>query len=177
MANISKEERERRQRKVDEASVNQGDSEADKAKRGEAFGGMAYTDMDEAQARLNAIDERLEDRRPGTLKDRETGEPFEDNRQFAGDLGKAANQMIGRTFITENPSPHPHIDNPGPVNWPNVQEPAQAKEEGEEVLLLRGIPATELTKHQPGTVLRMPRALAKKYVNMGVAKFTEEDDD
>jgi hypothetical protein len=189
MANITKEERERRQREAQEARVDEGgDRPADKARQqaklGEQFGGTAYADLDDAQARLNEIDERLEDRRPGTLKDRDSGEAFEDNRQFAGDLGKASNQMIGRTFITENPSPHPYIDNPGPVAWPNVQDPKMANQEGEEVLVLRGYqphPAKEgdplPEKIQAGTVTRLSRKEARKLVNIGAAKFTEEEED
>jgi hypothetical protein len=192
MANISKEERERRQREAQEARVAQtgddGTSPAEKArleaKRGEQFGGTAYADLDATQERLNELDERLEDRRPGTTKDRDTGEAFEDNRQFAGDLGKAANQMIGRAFITENPSPHPYIDHPGPVAWPNPQDPKAVSGEGEEVLVLRGYqpPAARdgdplPEKIQPGTVTRLDRKAARKLVNIGAAKFTEEDED
>jgi hypothetical protein len=192
MAGITKEERDRRRQEAEEAKVAQRGDEADspaakarlEAKRGEQFGGTAYADLDDAQARLNEIDERLEDRRPGTLRDRDSGEAFEDNRQFAGDLGKAANQMIGRTFITENPSPHPYIDNPGPVAWPNPQDPKAASQEGEEVLVLRGYqphPAKEgdplPEKIQAGTVTRLDRKEAKKLVNIGAAKFTEEDAD
>jgi hypothetical protein len=189
MANISKEERERRQQKAEEATVDKGgDSPSDvarqKAKLGENFGGTAYADLDATQERLNELDERLEDRRPGTLKDRETGEAFEDNRQFAGDLGKAANQMIGRAFITENASPHPYIDNPGPVAWPNPQDPKAVQAEGEEVLVLRGYqPHPEKAgdplpeKIQAGTVTRLSRKEARKLVNIGAAKFTEEEED
>jgi hypothetical protein len=165
-----------RPRKED-SKPEQNDFEArrQEAKQSDQFGGASYVGMDEQQSRLNDLDERLEDRRPGSLKDRESGEPFEDNRRFAGDVGKASNQMIGRAFITENASPHPHIDNPHPPVWPNVQDHTRL-EEGEQVLLLRGIMASETTKHSPGTVLRLPRAEAKKYVNLGVAKFVEDDE-
>jgi hypothetical protein len=153
---------------------------------GMRFGGRSQEHLDENLQRVNEIDERLEDRRPGTLKDRNTGEAFEDNRKFAGDLGKAANQMIGRTFITENTSPHPGLDNPytavGGVAYPNPNDQAWVEGDGEEVVILRNyqpFPAKEgdplPAKLKAGTITRLPRAEAKKLIRQGAAQFTDED--
>jgi hypothetical protein len=165
-----------RKEQPEQAGGNDFETRRQEAKQSSEFGGASYVGMDETLDILNQRDERLEDRRPGTLANRDTGEAFEDNRKFAGDVGKASNQMIGRVFITENASPHPGLDHPYPVAWPNVQDHTQL-EEGEKVVLLRGIMASETTKHQPGTIVKLPRAQAKKYVNLGVAKFVEDDDE
>jgi hypothetical protein len=152
------------------------------AKYGQEFGGTSYEGLDEEFERRNAMDERLPDRRPGTQADRETGEAFEDNRRFAGDLGKAANQMIGRTFITENASPHPALDNPyasvGGVAYPNPQDQRWAEGDGEEVVILRNYqpPGDPLpAKLEAGTVTRLPMGDVKKLIKLGAAQFTDED--
>jgi hypothetical protein len=156
------------------------------AKYGQEFGGTSYAGLDEEFERRNAIDERLEDRRPGTMANRETGEAFEDNRKFAGDLGKAANQMVGRAFITENTSPHPALDNPyatvGGVAYPNQGDPKWVEGEGDEVVIKRnyqpfpakaGDPLPE--RLQAGTVTRLPHGEAKRLIKQGVAEFTDDD--
>jgi hypothetical protein len=192
MANITKEERERRERdrQAQEARTDQGgtsdtDRKRQEGKLGTNFGGPAYANIQDELEQRNAIDERLEDRRPGTLKDNESGEAFEDNRRFAGDLGKAANQMIGRAFITENASPHPGLDNPytdvGGVAYPNLQDP-RTYQDGDEVVLQRNYQPPPEKEGGPlperlmaGSITRLPRKEAKKLVNLGAAKFTEED--
>jgi hypothetical protein len=182
---LQKAHQEREAAQIDEGGDDGAARARQEAKLNQEFGGVAYVNIDEQHERLNEIDERLEDRRPGTLRDRETGEAFEDNRKFAGDLGKAANQMIGRTFITENADIHPHITNPyanaGGVAYPNPQDP-NSQGDGEEVVILKGYqpypekeggPLPE--KLQAGMVTRLPMKEAKRLLNMGVAKFTEEN--
>jgi hypothetical protein len=175
-----------RPRKEQGEPVQQSDFEARrqelKGQEGVAAGlAMGRLGLDEQHQREVDLDERLEDRRPGTLKDPETGEPFPDNRRYPGDIGKAANQMAGRAFITENASPHPYLDDPlrqvpgGPIPRASTMELGGQEDDGEEIVLLKGIMATELTKHQPGTIIRRPRKEAKDLVNRGVAKFTEND--
>jgi hypothetical protein len=153
------------------------------AKYGDQFGGTSYAGLDEEFERRNAMDERLEDRRPGTQADRETGEAFEDNRKFAGDLGKAANQMVGRAFITENASPHPALDNPyasvGGVAYPNVNDQAYVEGEGDEVVIKRNYqPAGDPlpARLTAGTITRLPHGEAKKLIKQGIAEFTDDDD-
>jgi hypothetical protein len=169
MANITREERIRRQ---------------EEAKRGSEFAGPSYEGVQETLDRINAFDERAPDRRPATVLSIDT-DPVtvaEDNRQFAGDQGKALNQMVGRAAITENHDPMPSVtlaNNPPPVANPVGAYAG----EGDEVQLLRGyVPADaqvgadgQATKRLKGEILRLPSKEAKKLVNIGAAKFTEAD--
>src|SRR5215213_183890 len=156
MANISREERLRRN-----------DAARQQAKEGSEFGGTAYAGLQEQVDQLNEIDERRPDWRPATIVNHETQEPAPDNRQFAGDEGKALNQMVGRVAITENRDPQPAVtraNNPPVV--PSLHNlPAG---EGEEVQLLRGYQpddgqgANQGIKRQRGEILRLPAKEARK---------------
>jgi hypothetical protein len=167
VANISREERLRRQ--------------AD-AKQGEQFGGAAYEGMQAQVDELNRIDERRPDWRPATIVNHDTQEMAPDDRGFAGDVGKAANLMVGRAWITENHDPLPGVT--AAENLPVTQNVHGAYDggSGEEIQLLRGyVPADaelvngQAVKRQRGEVLRLPSKEAKKLVNAGAAKFTETD--
>jgi hypothetical protein len=151
-----------------------------RAKEGSQFGGVAYVGLQEQVDGLNAIDERRPDWRPATIVDHETQEAAPDNRQFAGDEGKAINQMVGRAAITENTDPHPHItraNNPPVI--PDIHNRPQG--EGDEIQLLRGYQpdegqgAGQGMKRVPGEVIRVPSREAKRLVNLGAAKFVEAD--
>lgn len=170
MANLTREERQRRN-----------EAARQEAKQGNEFGGATYVGLQDQVDQLNAIDERRPEWRPSTIIDHNEQTPAPDDRQFAGDVGKSLNQMVGRTAITENTDPHPHItaaNNPPIVpdlhNLPTGQ--------GDEIQLLRGyVPAdAEMVagqgiKRQAGEVLRLPAKEARKLVNMGAAKFMETD--
>lgn len=170
MANISREERTRREQERAQAET--------EAKRSAEFGGGAYVRLEQQFEDEQALTEYKPDWRPGTVVDLNTQEPAPDNRQFAGDTGRALNQMVGRAAIVENHDPQPHItraNNPPPV--PNLHGlPAG---EGDEVQLLRGYQPDEGQgeaqgiKRAKGEVLRVPTREARRLVNLGVAKFTE----
>lgn len=148
------------------------------AKQSEDFGGASYVGLQDQVDAVNEIDERAPDRRPATIVDLQTQETAPDNRQFAGDMGKALNQMAGRAAITENTDPHPGItaaENPPTV--PNLN--GLSAGEGEEIRLLRGYQpddgqgSGQGIKRQAGEVMRVPSKEAKRLVNMGAAKFTD----
>lgn len=142
------------------------------AKQGQEFGGTAYADIQAQVDTLNEMDERAPDRRPATIVDQQTQEAAPDNREFAGDMGKALNQMVGRAAITENTDPHPHVtaaENPPPV----ASVHGLAAGEGEEIHLLRGYQPEEGPKRQAGEVFRLPAREARRLANIGAAKFTD----
>jgi len=156
------------------------DAARQQAKEGSEFGGTTYAGLQEQVDQLNEIDERRPDWRPATIVSHETQEPAPDNRRFAGDEGKALNQMVGRVAITENTDPHPSItlaNNPPVV--PDLHNRPQG--EGDEIQLLRGYQpddgqgASQGTKRVQGEVIRVQSREAKRLVNLGVAKFTEND--
>lgn len=172
MARPTNEERDRRAAERDRAE--------NEAKQTTEFGGSAYLRQQHQLDDLNAIDERKPNWRPSSIVNIDTQEPAPDDRQFAGDEGKALNQMVGRVAITENTDPQPAVTRANnPVVVPSLHNlPAG---EGEEVQLLRGYQpdegqgATQGIKRQKGEVLRLPAKEARKLVNLGAAKFTETD--
>lgn len=147
------------------------------AKRTDQFGGNAYGLLQQQVDRTNAIDERAPDRRPATIVNHDTQEPAPDNRQFAGDVGKSLNQMVGRVAITENDNPQPYLRPQSAV--PDVHGRSQG--EGELVRLSRGYQPDEGQggnqgiKRVAGEELRLPMKEAKRLVNLGAAKFVDED--
>lgn len=139
---------------------------------------------DQVKHVANEVDERLPDRRPGTTIDLDGPDGHvaaEDNRAPAGDLGKAANQMAGRVFITENSDPLPART--VRETMPAVESPFGAfegpKENGMEVQLIRGYqPGNDAgptgPKRQPGEILSLPQKEAKRLINLGAARFPED---
>jgi hypothetical protein len=162
---MSKEERERREaskRAFDEAK-----------ERGDSF---ALAPLKEQQNldEVNAIDERMPNRRPSTIVNVDTQEPAPDERQFAGDEAKALNEMTGRAAQTWNMEPAP---GPEAVLPKSLEQPPSDSEE--DVLLLRGYqpggagggPSGD--KAKPGNIVRVSRAEARRLINSGAAKFAE----
>jgi hypothetical protein len=151
------------------------------AKLGQEFGGTSYSALDEEFERLQAVDERAEDRRPATIANRETGETYPDNRQQPQDLVQAVNVMTGRAAMHINDSPHPHLDRPfvGVLGREPTPDPmADPSQEGEEVVILRnyqphGDPLPP--RLTAGTVTKLPLSEAKKLIKRGVVQFVDED--
>ncbi len=140
---------------------------------------------DQVKHVANEVDERLPDRRPGTVVDLDGPEGHvaaDDVRAPAGDLGKAANQMDGRVFITENADPLPMRT--ARETMPAVASPYGAFQGapasgGMEVQLLRGYQpgnddGPQGPKRVPGEVLSLPAKEAKRLINMGAARFPED---
>jgi hypothetical protein len=151
-----------------EQRAQRNDAARQEAKQGQEFGGTAYADIQQQVDAQNEMDERAPDRRPATIVNHETQEAAPDNRQFAGDMGKALNQMAGRAAITENTDPHPHIT--------AAENPAGAgstQGDGDEVVILRGYQPNEGDKIPAGTVTRLPSKEARRLSNIGAAKFTD----
>jgi hypothetical protein len=163
----------REQRAAREAEKNRNAVEAAK-QSGEPFATVAPT-VQEQIDQQNAIDERKPNWRPATLVNADTGETALDERRFAGDEGRALNQMVGRAAITENTDPQPHITRA--LNAPPTVDPFNRPPgEGDEIKLLRGYQQTEgEPKRQAGEVIRVPGKEAKRLVNLGVARFTGTD--
>jgi hypothetical protein len=172
MANITREERQRREAESKrDADRKLAYDEA--MSRGDAFGMAAVTSQETVDLQ-NELDERLPDRRPATLVNVDTQEQAPDNRTFAGDAAKAVNQMAARAAITWNADPLPGPNQARPKSLPDMPG------EGEEDVLLtkgyqpgdgKGAPAGD--KMAPGHIVRVPRAEARRLINVGAAKFVE----
>lgn len=167
----------REQRAAREADRNRDAIEAGK-QSGDPFATVAPMAQEQLD-QLNAVDERKPNWRPATLLNADTGEVAPDERRFAGDEGRALNQMAGRAAITENADPQPHItmrENAPPTA--DLHNRPQGT--GDELRLLRGYqePAANEgdplpPKRQAGEIVRVPGSEAKRLVNLGIAKFTE----
>jgi hypothetical protein len=149
------------------------------------FEAIAQTTQDSIEA-LNAADERAPDRRPATPVN-VMADPIEvapDNRQQAGDMGRALNQMVGRAAITENHDPLAGLTAARTV--PAIANPAgafEAERGGTEVKLLRGYqPEDENSrlhgqgiKRMPGEILTLPDKEARRLIRLGAATYPDED--
>jgi type II secretory pathway pseudopilin PulG len=163
----------REQRAAREAERNRSALEAAK-QSGDVFGTQAPLAQEQQDA-LNAIDERKPNWRPATVLNLDTGETAPDERRFAGDAGKALNQMVGRAAITENNDPQPYIT-AAQNAVPTVDLHNRPEGQGTQIRLLKGYqePGDPLPpKRQPGEVVRVPDMEARRLVNLNVAKFTE----
>jgi hypothetical protein len=174
MVGLTREQRAARQAALDAENARNPNRQAiaDAKQSSDPFATVAPT-VQEQVDQLNAIDERRPNWRPATVLNIDTGETAPDERRFAGDEGRALNQMVGRAAITENTDPQPHITRV--LNAPPTVDPYNRPPgEGDEIKLLRGYQQTEgEPKRQAGEVIRVPGKEAKRLVNLGVAKFTE----
>jgi hypothetical protein len=174
MANITREERQRREAEAESKRDADRKRAYDEAlARGDSFGMAAVTSQETVDLQ-NELDERLPDRRPATLVNVDTQEQAPDNRAFAGDEARALNQMAGRAAQTWNADPLPGPAQARPDSLPD------APGEGEEdVLLTKGYQpgdgkgAPKGDKMAPGHIVRVARAEARRLINAGAAKFVD----
>jgi hypothetical protein len=178
MVGLTREQRAARQSALEaEQARNRSAIEAAK-QSGDAFATQAPLAQQQLD-QLNAIDERKPNWRPGSILSVETQEPAPDERKFAGDAGKALNQMVGRAAITENNDPQPYLT-AAQNAAPTVDLHGRPEGTGTQVRLLKGYqePAAKdgdalPPKRQSGEVIRVPDNEARRLVNLNIAKFTE----
>lgn len=178
MANLTREQRAERERQRHEQldEVKQGDpgSGPGQASAFLQLNIQAQHDID----RRNEFDERAPDRRPATVVDVTNPDEVvlaEDNRQFAGDVGKALNQMVGRVAVTENTEPT-REPLPAGANPRAPAVPLGGSDDGDEVVLLKGYQPNETApKLQAGRVVRLPAREARRLVSLTppAARFTD----
>jgi hypothetical protein len=171
MANISREERMRREAERSEERKQR----LDAATTGDAANGSALLEADIADQReqVAARDERKPEWRPATVAGYDDkGNAFVvDERRPPGDVGKAQNQMTGRAAIAQEMRPDAYLFTEEARVVQNPNGPLQGQ--GTEVRLLNGYQPEEGLKRLKGEVVSLPDREARRLVNIGKAKFTD----
>jgi hypothetical protein len=171
MANISREERMRRESERSEERKQR----LDQATTGDAQTGSALleADIEDQREQRAARDERRPEWRPATLAGYDDkGNAFViDERLPPGDVGKATNQMTGRAAIAQEMRPDAYLHNEDGRTVQNPHGPLQGQ--GTEVRLLNGYQPETGPKRLKGELVSLPDREARRLVNLGKAKFTD----
>lgn len=175
MANISREERLRREAERSEERKQR----LDEATSGEGPIGFALLeadtkDLNEQQA---ARDERRPEWRPATVAgyDDHGNALVRDERRPPGDVGKAQNAMTGRAAIAQEMRPDAYLfaNDARQVQNPHGPMQGQGEAAGTEVRLLNGYQPEEGPKRLKGELVGLPDREARRLVNIGKAKFAD----
>jgi hypothetical protein len=171
MANISREERLRREAERSEERKQR----LDEATTGDAPTGSALleADIEDQREQQAARDERRPEWRPATLAgyDDKGNALVRDERRPPGDVGKALNQMAGRAAITQEMRADAYLFTEEARVVQNPHGPMQGQ--GTEVRLLNGYQPEEGPKRLKGELVGLPDREARRLVNIGKAKFTD----